>query len=295
MHVVFPDGDSRRLTARATSRIAAGLLAVAIAFSAQPALATDEVQPSASPIVAAKKKGKSNPAGVSSSPAAQPAAESAPDSTADVLAPTFGFTVANTDGDGLRLREAPGLASTIVARLPEGTPIMAADGKSVDKDGETWVAVRLGQSVAWAASRYLSKFTLPQSDTKQLASDASFGERVVRLALSAVGRPYVFGAAGPSAFDCSGFAQWVYTQAGRSLERTIPQQLAAGTPVAVNALKPGDLLAYVRTYTPGLSHVGIYVGNNQMIHAADESQGVRISNTQDPYWSSRFYMAVRLR
>jgi cell wall-associated NlpC family hydrolase len=165
----------------------------------------------------------------------------------------------------------------------------------VDKDGETWVAVRFGQTLAWAAGRYLTKFTLPVSDPKTLPADAGFGDRVASLALTALGRPYTWGAAGPTTFDCSGFAQWVYKQAGFNLARTIPQQLAAGVPVALKDLKPGDLLAFVRTYTDGLSHVGIYLGNNQMVHAADEAQGLRISNTEDPYWKSRFYVAVRLR
>jgi cell wall-associated NlpC family hydrolase len=208
---------------------------------------------------------------------------------------TFGFKVSNTDGEGLRVRQAPGLAAPIVGRLPEGTPILAADGSPVDKDGESWVAVRFGQSVGWAAVRYLTKFSLPVIDPKGLPSDASFGQRAASLALTALGKPYAWGAAGPTAFDCSGLAQWVYKQAGLSVARTIPQQLEAGSPVAVNDLKPGDLLAYVRTYTEGLSHVAIYLGNNQMVHAADETQGVKISSTDDPYWKSRFYVAVRLR
>jgi cell wall-associated NlpC family hydrolase len=118
----------------------------------------------------------------------------------------------------------------------------------------------------------------------------------VAIAQTALGQPYVWAGNAWGGFDCSGFVQWVYSQAGlRGMPRTIDDQLALGKKVEPAAIQPGDVLAFVNTYGPGVSHVGIALGDSLMIHAADELQGVKVSRLDDDYWKARFYKAVRLR
>lgn len=98
------------------------------------------------------------------------------------------------------------------------------------------------------------------------------GEGVVGAALAQVGKPYGWGAAGPSAFDCSGLMVWAYSQNGKSIPRTSQAQLAGGTPVPMSQLQPGDIIGYY----PGVTHVGMYIGNGQVVHASDYGIPVQV-------------------
>ncbi|WP_432135595.1 MULTISPECIES: NlpC/P60 family protein [unclassified Streptomyces] len=93
----------------------------------------------------------------------------------------------------------------------------------------------------------------------------------VAAARSALGRPYVWGANGPSGFDCSGLMQWSYAQAGVALPRTSQAQAHAGRRVPLSEARPGDIV----TYRSDASHVGMYVGNGQVIHAPYPGAPVR--------------------
>jgi cell wall-associated NlpC family hydrolase len=93
----------------------------------------------------------------------------------------------------------------------------------------------------------------------------------VAAARSALGKPYVWGAAGPGGFDCSGLMQWSYAQAGVFLPRTSQAQRVAGRQVPLSQAQPGDLV----TYRSDASHVGMYVGNGQVIHAPYPGAPVR--------------------
>ncbi|MET8428069.1 C40 family peptidase [Nocardia sp. NPDC004860] len=103
----------------------------------------------------------------------------------------------------------------------------------------------------------------PQSGPRQAA---------VNAALSRVGDPYVYGAAGPDAFDCSGLVQWSYAQAGVSLPRTSYEQLNTGSPVSFDDLQPGDVVSFY-----GGSHSGIYVGDGNVVHASTSGQPVKVA------------------
>ncbi|MCP1386739.1 C40 family peptidase [Corynebacterium sp. TA-R-1] len=118
------------------------------------------------------------------------------------------------------------------------------------------------------------------------APQASQGQRIVDIALSKVGAPYVYGAAGPNAFDCSGFTSWVYAQAGISIPRTSGAQAAAGTRVPLDQLQPGDIVAYYG----GASHVAIYIGNGMMVDALNSGTpvGVRPLNMMPIHSAVRF-------
>ena len=122
---------------------------------------------------------------------------------------------------------------------------------------------------------------------------ASPGAGVADLAEQYVGSPYRWGGMSPTGFDCTGFVMWVYGQFGIGLPHNEAGQLASGAAVSAYDLQPGDVLAFANTYRRGLSHVGIYVGNGQFVHAADERHGVIISQLWDSYWGPRFVGASR--
>ncbi|PAZ09216.1 hypothetical protein CLM62_47555 [Streptomyces sp. SA15] len=113
-----------------------------------------------------------------------------------------------------------------------------------------------------------------RSDLPDLGGDVPSSERAaaaVAAAQSALGRPYVWGANGPYGFDCSGLTQWAYSQAGVAIPRTSQAQRFAGRQVPLSQAQPGDLV----TYRSDASHVGMYAGNGQVIHAPYPGAPVR--------------------
>ncbi|MVU82181.1 hydrolase [Nocardia sp. ET3-3] len=116
----------------------------------------------------------------------------------------------------------------------------------------------------------------PQNNVHQAAVDA---------AMSRIGDPYVYGASGPNAFDCSGLVQWSYAQAGVSLPRTSYEQAGAGAPVSFDDLQPGDVVSFY-----GGSHSGIYIGDGNVVHASTSGQPVKVA----PISSMPFAGAVRI-
>ncbi len=126
------------------------------------------------------------------------------------------------------------------------------------------------------------------------ASSKDKGAEIVAVAVQYLGYPYVYGGSSPgTGFDCSGFAQYVYAQAGISLPRTAAEQAFAGPAVARSDLQPGDLITFAGTYGAGISHVGIYVGDGQMIHASTPGRGVCYDAIDDAYWVAHYYGACR--
>jgi murein DD-endopeptidase MepM/ murein hydrolase activator NlpD len=120
-------------------------------------------------------------------------------------------------------------------------------------------------------------------------------EALLAEAMSHLGKPYVFGASGPSSFDCSGYVSYVLNQAGiKNFRRTNVRGLyAMTTPIAPGNAQPGDLVFFHSTYsTPSpVSHVGIYLGNGQMIHAG---KPVNITSINTTYWQNHFFGFGRL-
>ncbi|MFF2844993.1 NlpC/P60 family protein [Streptomyces sp. NPDC058001] len=112
-----------------------------------------------------------------------------------------------------------------------------------------------------------------RSSERGASAPNSRAAAAVSYAYAALGSPYVWGAAGPNAFDCSGLTQAAYRAAGVALPRTTYAQINAGPRVSRAQLQPGDLVFFYS----GISHVGIYVGNGQMIHAPNPSAPVRLA------------------
>lgn len=121
------------------------------------------------------------------------------------------------------------------------------------------------------------------------------GSALVNYAMRYEGYPYVWATHGPASFDCSGFTYWVvFNVTGKNIGWGTWTQVSAGTPVSKANLQPGDLVFFQNTYTAGLSHVGLYIGNGQFIHAQNEETGVVISDLNSSYYGPRWYGAVRL-
>ena len=116
---------------------------------------------------------------------------------------------------------------------------------------------------------------------------------VVSDAMNYMGVPYVFGGNTPSSgFDCSGYVRYVFANAGIYLPRTADVQYNCGYAVSTSELAPGDLV-FFETYCPGPSHVGIYVGDGNFIHASS-SRGVTISSLSSSYYSAHYLGARRV-
>lgn len=186
----------------------------------------------------------------------------------------------------LNVRSGPGTGYrvvTTVSRGTQGTVLGQASG---------WYNIRLATgTTGWVSGTYFSLSAAPQVS----ASAPAPGANVASIARRYVGSPYVFGAAGPNAFDCSGFTQFVFRQVGISIARTTETQYnTAGTRIrSYSELQPGDLIFFANTYKPGISHVGIYAGNGEMIHAANARTGVTVASIHSSYYSSRFAGAIR--
>lgn len=118
------------------------------------------------------------------------------------------------------------------------------------------------QASSQAATTQTAK---PQASTQ---SNSSTAQTVVSAAQSQIGKPYVWGATGPNAYDCSGLVQYAYSQAGKNVGRTTYQQAGAGQHISVSQAQPGDILMW------GDYHDAIYVGNNQYVHAPQPGQNV---------------------
>ena len=123
-----------------------------------------------------------------------------------------------------------------------------------------------------------------RGDDTVTAASASLGVQVVEYAKQFLGRPYVWGGNGPNSFDCSGFTKYVYAHFGYTLNRTASAQLSNGVSVSRSELQPGDLVFFYngRVSTP-VSHVGIYMGDGQFIHASTTSYRVQYDSIYGYY------------
>lgn len=114
--------------------------------------------------------------------------------------------------------------------------------------------------------------------------------QLLEYAQSFLGTRYVYGGASPNGFDCSGFTQYCYRLIGVSINRTAQQQLSNGVPVERDMLQPGDLVFFSNTYasTDSITHVGIYLGDGNFIHAANSNVGVVVTSLDSDYYSSHY-------
>lgn len=160
---------------------------------------------------------------------------------------------------------------------------------------------RLGKStgVAPSASALNGGTTSGGMNSDNLGSSDSTGstangQAIVNKAKQYLGVPYVYGGASPSGFDCSGLVYYVLKSLGYSPYRTPADQYKQGTYVSKANLEPGDIVFFHGTYTSGISHVGIYAGNGQFIHAPNSRSVVSYADLTSGYWANHYYGARRM-
>ena len=203
--------------------------------------------------------------------------------------------------ENLNLRYEPSLGSGVAAVAPAGTVVLVTSGASNGFYGVDWDGLKgyMSGDYLTATSAALSErggsanpgTTPPPTNGGSTAT----GNAMVDYAMGYLGYPYVWATHGPASFDCSGFTYWVAKNVlGIDIGTGTWTQVSAGVRVSRDSLQPGDLVFFQNTYQAGLSHVGLYIGNGQFIHAQNEDTGVVISDLDSSYYGPRWYGAVRL-
>lgn len=177
-------------------------------------------------------------------------------------------------------------AVTVTAAPALADPINVPGVGTVEVPGVTQAQVDAAiANLAPAIPQGIDTGSAAQALPASVAPVSSIGEQAFKAAESKLGAPYVYGAAGPDAFDCSGLVQWAYKQAGISLPRTSYDQASAGAPVSFDNLQVGDVISFY-----GGSHSGIYAGNGNVIHASTAGQPVKIAPVSSmPFDGARRY------
>ena len=166
----------------------------------------------------------------------------------------------------LNIRTGPGTDYDKASQLATGRIV------EVLSQEEDWYQIEGG---------YICADYVAQADPSEAAASGK-AQEIVDYALQFVGYPYVYGGSSPKGFDCSGFTSYVYKHFGYSLNRSASNQLDNGTPVSMSELQPGDLVIFKKgTTSKRATHVGLYIGNNQFVHASTSKVGVIISKLSD--------------
>lgn len=205
----------------------------------------------------------------------------------------IGYGLVRTDGATLNVRSGPGTEYDQVISLYNGAVVTIT---GIDNG---WYKIETAKGyVGYVSSDYMvtcKDSAGSRGDGQGLQSGSSLGQQVVDYAAQFLGRPYVWGGNGPNSFDCSGFTKYVYGHFGYTLNRTASAQLSNGVSVSFDELQPGDLVFFDngRVSTP-VSHVGIYVGGGQFIHASTNSYCVQYDNLYSSYYSRVFVYGRRI-
>ncbi len=209
--------------------------------------------------------------------AAEPPAEAVP--AAGEVQEEVKTYVQVTDGP-LNIRSGPGTDYDRAGSLPTGRVV---EFQSLE-DG--WYKIDAG---------YISADYVKEVDASQINATALKGQEVANYALQFVGCRYVHGGTSPKGFDCSGLTTYVYKQFGYTLNRTCSGQLKNGRPVSMSELQPGDLVIFKKGNTKeAATHVGLYIGNNQFVHASTPKVGVIISSMSSAYYTTGFVGGRRI-
>lgn len=203
---------------------------------------------------------------------------------------TLNFTVKDISGPQINLSTTAIEVEKGSALDPRQYLVSAID----NKDGDLTANVAISGIDTNSTGNKTVTYTVSDSTGNQSSATLSVkvftpGDKILETAYTKLGVPYVYGASGPNAFDCSGFTSWVYRQHGISIARTAQGQSQGGTAVDRANLQPGDLV-FFGSSTSNITHVGIYVGNGQMVHAPHTGDVVKVAGLNRNYVCARRYL-----
>ncbi|CEK37169.1 C40 family peptidase [Paraclostridium sordellii] len=189
-------------------------------------------------------------------------------------------------GNRVNFRKGPGTNYSVITSLNKGTKV----GYISESNG--WAKVNYNGTIGYMSANYIG---VVNSNPGAGESGTSQGaDAVISLAKQQLGKPYVWGAEGPSSFDCSGFTQYVFKNAaGKNLPRVSKEQSKFGQSVNKSNLQKGDLIFFDTDKDGVVNHVGIYMGNNEFIHASSGGKKVIISQLNS-YYNSVYTNARRV-
>ena len=191
-------------------------------------------------------------------------------------------------GNGVRLREAPSMTAKILTDLNNGTAL------KITGFSGTWTKVICSGQEGFIASDYVREgaYEPEKAVTRSLGSEP--GKEIATYALTFVGSPYSWGGNSPATgFDCSGFVQYIFSQYGYTTSRIANDVLADGKHVDPADLQPGDVLCFY-SGNGYVGHVGIYVGDETFVHAANSVSGVVTTSLSTGYYATRGYEIRRI-
>ena len=186
----------------------------------------------------------------------------------------------------LNFRSGPSTSYSIISTLSKGTKV------EVISTTNNWSKIIYDGKIGYVSSEYLSK----SIDLNDKTSTLETADKIISYAKGLLGKKYVWADEGPDTFDCSGFTWYVYKNVAKiSIPRTSKDQGVYGNYVSIKNLKPADLVFFdtVGVKDNIISHVGIYIGNNQFIHASSSKGKVVISNLEN-YYLDRFVNGRRI-
>ena len=190
----------------------------------------------------------------------------------------------------LNVRSGAGTSYSVVTKAYKGDKVELLESSN------GWYKIKLSSGkVGWASSDYITKIYNSNNNTENETPSIDKAQAIVNLATKQLGKPYVWGAEGPNSFDCSGLIYYVYKNAaGMSLPRTSIEQSRTGITVSMSNLKPGDLIFSSTDGSGSINHVGIYIGNNEMIHAPKPGDVVSKSKMNTSYWIDSYVVSKRV-
>ena len=190
-------------------------------------------------------------------------------------------------GSSVNLRKGPGTSYTVIKALSRGTEV----GYISESNG--WAKVNYNGTIGYMSASYLGNASDNSNNSTSKPSESNV-EAVMSYAKKQLGKPYVWGAEGPDSFDCSGFTQYVFKNSvGISIPRVSKDQSKHGQFVSRSELQRGDLVFFDTSGDGAVNHVGIYMGENQFIHASSGGGKVVISE-MNSYYSPRYINARRV-
>ena len=194
---------------------------------------------------------------------------------------------ATVNTDSLNMRKGAGTSYSVITKLSNGTVVDVLESAS-----NGWKKIKTSNgTTGWVSGSYLANGVVEQPSTPS----TNKVQAVIDLTHKQLGKPYVWGAEGPNSFDCSGLIYYVYKNAaGITLPRTSSAQYSAGVAVSRSNLKAGDLIFSSTDGTGNITHVAIYVGDGQMIHAPRNGKNVEKVSINNSYWNKAYVGARRV-